>query len=415
MIPTLVAACGARTELIVEDPPALADSGTDTSVATDTTPSDTERVEDTRDAIVVFDTPSDDGSIVLPGTAAKEVVMGSDATCVRTVADRLRCWGSNGNGELGDGTTTKRAAPTPPIDLEGVAQAAVGEGAACARISNGTVRCWGATRNGLLGEILPVPDISTTARQVTGLSDIVDIAVNFDACAVRADGVVLCWGRCRPDVSAPCTSSPTTVMAGAAQVAASWASYCVRRFAGDVWCWGDNSSGQLGDGTTADRLTPAPVPGLTDVAAIAMGGAISSGWSRRGTSVCALKKDGSVWCWGMRLKDGAPREVRRPERVDGLSAAPVRIATNGPLSCALSAMGRVECWGYSANGAFGIPGGVPWESARIVPGAPQSVSVAVGGDRVCAIGTDGLPRCWGAPLVGDGSSEARKAPTLVSW
>lgn len=420
IIAVFASACGARTALIVDEP--VVDSAPDVEDAFHASDVIVETAaEDTRDSTAVIDIGAeDDGPITLPGTAAKEITLGADTTCVRTVADRLRCFGNNPNGEVGDGTKTRRTAPTAPIvDLEGVAQVGIGEQSVCARLSNGTVRCWGVTRGGLLGETSPAPDTVSTPQPVPGVVDAIDLAVGVDACVVRAGGSVVCWGRCRPDVPPPCASTPMALpgLTTAAQIATAWGSYCVRRTEGDVWCWGNNSNGQLGDGTRDNRAIPVRVAGMTDVLAIAMGGSIFSPWpfGGRGVSTCALKKDGSVYCWGLRLKDGAPREVTRPERVEGLSARALRIATNGALSCAITVGGRTECWGYSTAYGFGIPGGVPWESARVVIGAPQSVSVGVGGDRACVVGTDGLPRCWGAPLVGDGTTDIRQAPTLVVW
>jgi len=106
-----------------------------------------------------------------------------------------------------------------------------------------------------------------------------------------------------------------------------------------VQCWGRNESGQLGDGTTANRVTPVAVSGLSGATALAVGGA----------HTCALLPTGTAQCWGRnesgRLGDGTSGGFRAtPVVVSGLSGA-TALAAGGAHTCALFQTGTAQCWG----------------------------------------------------------------------
>jgi len=414
--------CGARTGLVVDEVVETADAARP-DTARDTTIEETLR--DTALDTIVLDVPLPDvvvdvpdtvadvidvADVDVPSTAPADVSVGFRDTCIRTAGGRVRCWGWNDQGAVGDGTTIKRLAPAPAIvGLEGVTQFSVGSQRVCALINDGSVRCWGATF-GSGGPIL-------TPTVVPGLSTATQIAVGGDVCARTSDAKVSCWGYCETDD--PCVIAKPTVVAGLDSVTQITNSYyatrCALRTNGEVWCWGSNRYGELGDGTRKDRATPAAVPGLSEVRAIAGGG---GGWGLPGGGggFCALRGDGSVWCWGTRLVKGTPDTVTKPERVDGFGAPVKALASSGPLSCALETTGAVECWGYTASGATGVEG---WLPAPFPRGAatplPPVKALAVGGDRVCAIDTSTNAHCWGAAFLGDGASLAHDSPTLVAW
>src|SRR5207248_319737 len=138
-------------------------------------------------------------------------------TCALTSAGAVKCWGANGVGQLGDGTTTERQTPGTVSGLASGA-AALAAGGTCALARAGAVKCWGANYVGQLG------DGTTTDR-------LIPVAVSGLA-------------------------------SGAAALAAGGAHTCALTSAGAVKCWGWNENGQLGDGTTADRLIPVAVSGL---------------------------------------------------------------------------------------------------------------------------------------------------------
>jgi alpha-tubulin suppressor-like RCC1 family protein len=204
-------------------------------------------------------------------------------------------WGKNQNGQLGDGTTTQRLTPVQVSVLTGVTAVAAGNAYSVALKNDGTVWAWGYNGNGQLG------DGTTTQRltpvQVTGVSGITGISTGWSHTIARKnDGTTWGWGwnydgqLCNGGTS-NATTNPTqmTGLTGATSVSAGgqWHSLILKSN-GTVWSCGLNQYGQLGDGTTIQRLTAVQVTGLTGVTAIAGGGGHSF----------ALKSDNTIWSWG---------------------------------------------------------------------------------------------------------------------
>src|SRR5690606_12825203 len=124
-----------------------------------------------------------------------DIDTGLDATCAVIAGGALRCWGENGRGQLGDGSTTDRYVPTDVSGLSGVEAVAVGGGHACALTASGDVRCWGWNAYGQLGDgsmesrlapTVAVADLSGVASIVSGESY---------SCAVLTSGAMRCWGQ----------------------------------------------------------------------------------------------------------------------------------------------------------------------------------------------------------------------------
>ncbi len=160
---------------------------------------------------------------------------------------------------------------------------------------------------------------------------------------------------------------------------------CALRAGGTVSCWGVNSRGELGDGTTTDRVTPTPVPGI--------GGAVAL--SSRSRSSCVLLVGGTVRCWGEnlvgQLGNGTTSLASPPVTVSGLSGA-TSISVGDGHSCALLAGGSARCWGIGVLG----DGAVSSSATQVaVLGLADAVSISAGGVS-CALLADGTVRCWGS-------------------
>jgi alpha-tubulin suppressor-like RCC1 family protein len=231
------------------------------------------------------------------GTAAVEVALGLYHSCARKQDGTLWCWGRNGSGQLGDGTTVQKSSPVQVSALGPVAvEVALGADHSCARKQDGTLWCWGYNGSGQLGDGTTVNKSSPVQVSALGTA-VVEVALGVaHSCARKQDGTLWCWGNNGSgelgDGSTVNKPSPVQVSAlgtAAVEVALGADHSCARKQDGTLWCWGDNFYGQLGDGTTANKLSPVEVTALgTTVIEVALGSAHS----------CARKQDGTLWCWG---------------------------------------------------------------------------------------------------------------------
>jgi len=240
------------------------------------------------------------GPAVIPGlTSPVMVSVGDESACVLQGDGTVHCWGFNFYGQLGDGTTTSTETPTTVSGLSGVTAISAGFDFACALLSNGTVECWGANDSGQLGNGTTSPDNaagSTTPVVVSGLSGVTAISAGpEEACALMSGGTVKCWGGNRwgqlGSGASQVSSVPNAVavpgLSGVASVIAGGSDTCAVLTDGTVKCWG---MGEIATGTNAILAinpTPTTVPGLTGVQTVTLGGA-----------ACALRMDQSIVCWG---------------------------------------------------------------------------------------------------------------------
>ncbi|MEJ5207660.1 hypothetical protein [Denitratimonas sp. CY0512] len=305
-----------------------------------------------------------------------------------------KCWGNNFLGQLGDGSNTNRLLPVDVVGLgSGVAAMAAGHYHSCARSGDGTVRCWGTHYNGQLG-VGTETYSQTTAGPVPGLAGVTALAVgDYHGCAIVAGGALHCWGANSRgqtgigDVSWPVFGrTPVDVVglsSGVVALAAGGDHTCAKTSAGAVKCWGNNGSGQLGDGSSVRRFTPVSVIGLPagSVQMLAPGN----------RHTCVLVGN-TVRCWGDNSQGqlGVPATLEPHPPVNVVLSGNTTMIDAGSFhTCALNSAGRVSCWGISP---FGYNGGTT-TLADLVSGIR---SVAAGGGHSCAVTTTGTVKCWGS-------------------
>ncbi|MFH1436934.1 MAG: RCC1 repeat-containing protein [Pseudomonadota bacterium] len=324
---------------------------------------------------------------------------GMGMTCALLDTGGVQCQGGNAHGELGDGTLLGTAAG--PVDVSGmtsaVASLTTGEYHACAVSIGGGLKCWGNNAEGQLGD--GTNDDQGEPVDVTGLTSGVSAAAAGEShtCALTDAGGVTCWGRGAEgqlgngaEAESAVPVDVTGVSGGVVAIAVGGWHSCALFESGGVQCWGRNSSGQLGNGTTDNSSTPVDVTGLTDAAAVAAGG----------SHTCALLDGGGVKCWGGgslgQLGDGGTSNRSTPVDVSGLSSGVSAIIAGLLHTCALLDAGGVKCWG---DGEYGQPGDGTYEDKTApvdVTGLASGVSaIGAGNTWTCAILEGGGMKCWG--------------------
>lgn len=246
-------------------------------------------------------------------SGVNQVSVGSFHSCAVTVANGLKCWGNGSYGRLGDGTTNQRSTPVDIFPAaSGVVAVSLGDVSSCALFADGSVKCWGRNSSGQLG---------------TG--DTTD-ALSPTLVPTLASGVVAI------------SVGENNVLGGLASHA------CALLADGSVKCWGDNSAGQIGDGTTLQRLVPTAVVGLP---------APAVGISAGAKHTCAVLDTGAVFCWGLnasqQLGDGTVNPRSQPTQVIGLTSGMAAVAAGSFHTCAMTTTSDVKCWGDNVYGQIG--------------------------------------------------------------
>lgn len=309
---------------------------------------------------------SPSGAAAVPGLSdVADVEGGREHVVALTTSGQILVWGSNQYGQLGLGDSANRSVPTPVPNPcpSGVKAVDAGHYSTFALCNDGTLWGWGDNADGQIGD-----GTRTNRRspvQVQGVSDAVSVAAGRDMTyALRADGTVLAWG--------------------------------------------DNAFGEIGDGTTTDRLTPVPVSGLTSVTTIAPGR----------DHVLVQRQDGTVWGWGWnqygQVGDGTT--VNRSVPVEVLTGGVQELAAGANHSYALTTDGHVQSWGRNYLDELGDGTTTTRTRPVTVLGVSNAVSIGSGRDHGSAVLADGSVMAWGDNengQLGDGTTTNRKTAITV--
>jgi alpha-tubulin suppressor-like RCC1 family protein len=415
---------------------------------------------------------------------AFEIVTGGNHTCaVEVVNFTGRCWGDNSLGQLGNGTTNPASVPNTVNGVPG----STGIGGrsirasdrwSCARRGNASLACWGGAGSNPVGpNPLTVFVVGSGFTFVTGLSKTCDLQSdgiancflndnlngangygpgvvgfaqgNQHACELLVNGTVSCFGsnsRGQLGNSNAGGSSQTfvtvldtngVILQGIVMISSGAFHTCAVRVDGKVFCWGDNTSGQLGLGTVGGFSGFAsPVVGLSNI--VAVSGSLDTESSGFGNNsfTCALSAVGGASCWGYglngQLGNGSnPQTQPVAETVSGLTNA-AALSAGGSHACAVLADGSAMCWGDDSRDQLGAAdtanhnAPVPViQNISVINGLTFAfrltwvTAITAGKSHTCSLQAFGLPRCWGDNSVGEVgngtiTSSAQPRPTAVN-
>lgn len=306
-----------------------------------------------------------------PGLSFTVVSAGDSSACGVASDGRAYCWGSNNEGQLGNGEVSAGAPPHLVTSALRFSTVSVGGFHACGLTTDGTAYCWGQDKYGELGDgrvensTTPIPVV---VDQVAGthVSFAVISADSTHSCGVATSGATYCWGlNSRGQLGSTsatescgglvCSTAPVLVNAPAgvqfASVSAGADHSCALSTAGAAYCWGANDLGQLGTGTIGvGGATPVPVAGGLTFSQITSGSRFT----------CALTQSGAAYCWGDNTNltlgigpfSGSGTFRSSPVVVSGgLSFA--RLSAGNSHVCGITFAGAAYCWGSNLYGALG--------------------------------------------------------------
>jgi alpha-tubulin suppressor-like RCC1 family protein len=335
------------------------------------------------------------GALAVGGAGAFTLALKADGT--------VWSWGANGFGQLGNPgipLNVDQLTPAQVPGLSNIVAISAGNLYGLALDRYGIVWSWGRNNEGQLGRSAPIP---AQVGQVEILTDVVGIAAgSIDSLAIKRDGTVWIWGLVG---GVPSGAVQVNDLTGVAQVAVGDGHMLALKTDGEnsgtVWAWGQNNGGQLGDGTTVDRVAPVTTAGLSGTLAIRAGLQHN----------LALKANGSVWAWGVNnagdLGDGTTTQRNSPVLSQGVDTVTAVVAGSFH-SLALTADGSVWAWGWNAYGQLGTAEGSDEYTPRanemfdVVIIAPGSLALHAATARA-----DGSVWVWGANSngqLGDGTT-----------
>ncbi|MFC1482615.1 RCC1 domain-containing protein [Myxococcota bacterium] len=227
---------------------------------------------------------------------------GWNHTCAIMADSQAFCWGYNYDGQVGSGSEEIDVLEPESVDLIGVTSISTGAYYSCASIEDGTIWCWGTNEYGNLGNGQPTSTSSPYPVQVSTEIDALSLSatsVSSTTCAITDDQTLICWGANHTGSIGDGTydnirTTPVTIteLSGVAFATVGAVHSCAATVNGQPFCWGglntQYNQGQLGNGSFSGSSTPQPIINLVDVVVI------KGGFNHS----CAITSDGSVWCWG---------------------------------------------------------------------------------------------------------------------
>jgi alpha-tubulin suppressor-like RCC1 family protein len=351
---------------------------------------------------------------------------GGTHSCGLTSAGQPWCWGRNAVGQLGDSTASSTLVPVATYQSGWSSFSSITAGGlhTCALTSAGAAWCWGTNGDGRLGDGTVNLGLAPVLVQ-GGITFASLSAGDAHTCGLDSSGQAYCWGNNSygqlGDSTKVGSTSPGAVHQPAGvtftQIASGARHSCALTSAGQAYCWGYNGDGQLGIGAALQSLVPAAVS--------QPGGVTFTSIYTEYQHTCGLTSGGQAYCWGLngsgQLGDNTTTTPRKTpvavQQSGGLTF--VSLTTGSSHSCGLTSGGQEYCWGADSNGQLGI-GSLSPSLVPVAVSQPVGVTfsqVSTGSVHNCALDGNGQAWCWGRNnwgQVGDGTTTQRTSPVAVS-
>lgn len=383
------------------------------------------------------------------GTPPSISTGGGSHTCALHGDGTGRCWGLNSYGQIGDGTAATpdggppgvpyRLSPVQVVGLRNASQISTGQYHTCA-VSDGTVLCWGDNSAGQLGDGTTAPYrsvptiVAAPADGGLSLSQVVQVTTGYlHTCALTSGGQVYCWGDnsqnqlgngmdagVLPNSNVPTLVGGSSPLANVISISAFGYFTCAVLPDSDsvdvATCWGQNNFGQLGNGSTTPTVTPTQVQNIGNVDSISAG-------AYHACAVTLSTAGRSLSCWGDngsgQLGTGSDGGSYAPvpvSNIGGDAGAVLAVSAGGLHTCALLPGGTADCWGDNSDGELGTGGSSPSSVPTAVSNLTNATAITAGYMRTCALLADGTADCWGYNgdgPLGTGNMTEYNSPTQV--
>ncbi len=383
-------------------------------------------------------------TIELSGKTIISISTGYRLTCAITSDNLSYCWGDNRYGQIGDNSTTQKTTPTAVYTagaLSGKTVKSISTGwlQTCAIASDNKVYCWGSNTSGELGiGTYSSPVITPSAVKSDGVllgKTISQISVgNFHTCVLTSDSMAYCWGSnqrsaisqtrsmINSNIAIPVNTSGSIRRLNVISIETGFDTSCLIASDNNVYCWGSNSTGQLGNNQTSNRLTPSK----------SVSGDLSKTILKSitiGNATCATDQLGSPYCWGTnsygQLGNGSYSDSFVPAAVNRsgvlLNKTIKKFAIGDQHTCSIASDDNAYCWGKNTNGELGDN---TWISSSLPVPIYKSGSlfdktildITAGHSHTCVIASDNNGYCWGLNnhgQIGVGDLVSYKEPKAV--
>ena len=320
----------------------------------------------------------------------------------------------------GPGTAPASPVPTttPAASTLGIYQVSSGKRHTCALTTDQRAYCWGSNFQGMLG-IGTSQDFAGTPTPVVGTRQYRQIGTgDFHTCAVAANYRAFCWGDNWTgqlgDGSTTTAAAPVLVGGGRQfrQIDMGYAFTCGVTYSDQrVYCWGYNHLGQLGDGTETSRGTPAPILNGKKFRQVSAGQ----------YHACGVTTANEAYCWGWDRDGQVGNDLLRGHRTKPVLVAGGRqfrqVDAGESHTCGVTTTNRVYCWGNNENGQLGVSGAGDRLTPVAVTGGLSFSRVSAGRFHTCGETPTNLAYCWGRDAegqLGDGGSSESFRPVRVA-